>query len=137
MRHLSFDDLWENHLFEYKDGDLLVIDDIMRLRLSDYLHTTLAFIMVAFCWKGDVRVVIDEHEYLLVEGSLLVYLPGQMLGEIRPIPDAQVKLIAFAQRAIDRFTSTNMCGNVFRTSRTTRCSLLTGESVRWPATTTV
>lgn len=102
MRHLSFDDLWENHLFDYKDGDLLVIDDIMRLRLNDYLHTTLAFIMVAFCRKGDVKVVIDEHEYLLVEGSLLVYLPGQMLGEIRPSPDAQVKLIAFAQRAIDR-----------------------------------
>ena len=28
MRHLDFDDLWKNHLFDYKDGDLLVIDDI-------------------------------------------------------------------------------------------------------------
>ena len=33
MRHLSFDDLRENYLFDYKDGDLLVIDDIRRLRL--------------------------------------------------------------------------------------------------------
>ena len=25
MRKLDFDDLWKNHLFDYKDGDLLVI----------------------------------------------------------------------------------------------------------------
>jgi hypothetical protein len=36
MRHIDFDDLWKNHLFDYKDGDLLVIDDITRLNLSDY-----------------------------------------------------------------------------------------------------
>ena len=68
MRHLSFDDLRENYLFDYKDGDLLVIDDIRRLRLGDYLHTTLAFIMVAFCQKGQVQVTIDERMYRLVEG---------------------------------------------------------------------
>ena len=101
MRHLSFDDLRENYLFDYKDGDLLVIDDIRRLRLGDYLHTTLAFIMVAFCQKGQVQVTIDERMHRLVEGSLLVYLPGQMMGEILPSPNAQVKLIAFAQRAVD------------------------------------
>lgn len=102
MRHLYFDDLWKNHLFDYKDGDLLVIDDITRLQLSDYLHTTLAFVMVAFCQKGRMQVVIDDHEYRLSEGSLLVYLPGQMMGEILLSPDAKVKLIAFAQRAVDR-----------------------------------
>ena len=42
MRHIDFDDLWKNHLFDYKDGDLLVIDDITRLNLSDYENTTLA-----------------------------------------------------------------------------------------------
>ena len=36
MRKLDFDDLWKNHLFDYKDGDLLVIDDITRLQLADY-----------------------------------------------------------------------------------------------------
>ena len=42
MRHLDFDDLWKNHLFDYKDGDLLVIDDVRRLNLTDYENTTLA-----------------------------------------------------------------------------------------------
>lgn len=102
MRHLNFDDLWENYLFDYKDGDLFVIDDITRLQLSNYLHTTLAFIMVTFCQEGRVQVTIDEREYRLGEGSLLVYLPGQMMGEILLSPDAKVKLIAFAQRAVDR-----------------------------------
>lgn len=102
MRHLNFDDLWKNNLFDYKDGDLMVIDDITRLQLSDYLHTTLAFIMVAFCQQGKVQVVVDDQEYRLGEGSLFVYLPGQMMGEILLSPDANVKLIAFAQRAVDR-----------------------------------
>ena len=28
MRHLDFDELWKDYLFDYKDGDLLVMDDI-------------------------------------------------------------------------------------------------------------
>ena len=49
MRHLDFDELWKNHLFDYKDGDLLVIDDIRRLELSDYENTALDFVMAVFC----------------------------------------------------------------------------------------
>lgn len=54
MRHIDFDDLWKNHLFDYKDGDLLVIDDITRLILSDYENTTLAFVMAVFCVEGHI-----------------------------------------------------------------------------------
>ena len=102
MRKIDFDDLWKNHLFDYKDGDLLVIDDITRLQLSDYLHTTLAFVMIAYCQQGTMQVCIDEREHRVSEGALLVYLPGQMMGEILLSPDARIKLIAFAQRAVDR-----------------------------------
>ena len=51
MRHLDFDELWKNHLFDYKDGDLLVIDDITRLTLSDYENTALDFVITLFCAK--------------------------------------------------------------------------------------
>ncbi|MCR4582379.1 MAG: helix-turn-helix domain-containing protein [Prevotella sp.] len=102
MRKIDFDDLWQNHLFDYKDGNLLVIDDITRLQLNDYLHTTLAFVMIAYCQEGTMQVSIDEKEYRASVGTMLVYLPGQMMGEILLSPDARIKLIAFAQRAVDR-----------------------------------
>ena len=102
MRHLDFDELYKNHLFDYKDGDLLVIDDITRLQLSDYENTTLAFMMAVFCMEGRLQCVLEGKEYRLNSGDFIIYTPGQMIGEILLSPNANVKVIAFAQRAIDR-----------------------------------
>lgn len=101
MRNLDFDELWKNHLFDYKDGDLLVIDDIRRLDLSDYENTTLAFMMAVFCVEGRMQFVVEGREYRLSSGDFFVYTPGQMIGEIMLSINANVKVIAFAQRAID------------------------------------
>ncbi len=102
MRHIDFDDLWKNHLFDYKDGDLLVIDDITRLNLSDYENTKLAFVMAVFCVEGRMQVVVEGQEYRIGSGDFFVYMPGQVIGEILLSQNADVKVIAFAQRAIDR-----------------------------------
>ena len=102
MRHIDFDDLWKDHLFDYKDGDLLVIDDITRLNLSDYENTTLAFVMAVFCVEGRMQVVVEGQEYRIGSGDFFVYIPGQVIGEILLSQNADVKVIAFAQRAIDR-----------------------------------
>ena len=82
MRHIDFDDLWKNHLFDYKDGDLLVIDDITRLNLSDYENTTLAFVMAVFCVEGRLQCVVEGREYRIGGGDFFVYMPGQVIGEI-------------------------------------------------------
>lgn len=102
MRHIDFDDLWKDHLFDYKDGDLLVIDDITRLNLADYENTTLAFVMAVFCVEGRLQCVVEGREYRLSSGDFFVYMPGQVIGEILLSQHANVKVIAFAQRAIDR-----------------------------------
>lgn len=102
MLHIDFDDLWKNHLFDYKDGDLLVIDDITRLNLSDYENTKLAFVMAVFCIEGRLQCVVEGREYRLSSGDFFVYMPGQVVGEILLSQNAEVKVIAFAQRAIDR-----------------------------------
>ena len=102
MRHIDFDDLWKDHLFDYKDGDLLVIDDITRLNLADYENTTLAFVMAIFCVEGRLQCVVEGREYRLSSGNFFVYMPGQVIGEILLSQNADVKVIAFAQRAIDR-----------------------------------
>ena len=102
MRHIDFDDLWKDHLFDYKDGDLLVIDDITRLNLSDYENTKLAFVMAVFCVEGRMQVVVEGQEYRIGGGDFFVYMPGQVIGEILLSQHADVKVIAFAQRAIDR-----------------------------------
>ena len=102
MRNIDFDDLWKNHLFDYKDGDLLVIDDITRLSLSDYENTKLAFVMAVFCVEGRMQVVVEGQEYRMGSGDFFVYMPGQVIGEILLSQHADVKVIAFAQRAIDR-----------------------------------
>lgn len=102
MRHIDFDDLWKNHLFDYKDGDLLVIDDITRLNLSDYENTKLAFVMAVFCVEGRLQCVVEGREYRIGSGDFFVYMPGQVIGEILLSQHADVKVIAFAQRAIDR-----------------------------------
>lgn len=102
MRHIDFDDLWKNHLFDYKDGDLLVIDDITRLNLSDYENTTLAFVMAVFCVEGRMQVEVEGREYRIGSGDFFVCMPGQVIGEILLSQNANVKVIAFAQRAIDR-----------------------------------
>ena len=102
MRHIDFDDLWKNHQFDYKDGDLLVIDDITRLNLSDYENTTLAFVMAVFCMEGRLQCVVEGREYRIGSGDFFVYMPGQVIGEILLSQNADVKVIAFAQRAIDR-----------------------------------
>jgi len=102
MRHIDFDDLWKNHLFDYKDGDLLVIDDITRLNLSDYENSKLAFVMAVFCVEGRLQCVVEGREYRIGGGDFFVYMPGQVIGEILLSQHADVKVIAFAQRAIDR-----------------------------------
>ena len=102
MRHLDFDELWKNHLFDYKDGDLLVIDDITRLTLSDYENTALDFIITLFCAEGRMLLTIEEQEYRIEEGCLFVYLPGQTMNSFMLSQNAKVKVIAFARRAIDR-----------------------------------
>ncbi len=102
MRHLDFDDLWKNHLFDYKDGDLLVIDDVRRLNLTDYENTTLAFAMAVICMEGRAQCVVEGREYRLAAGDLFVYMPGLVISDILLSQNADVKVIAFAQRAIDR-----------------------------------
>ena len=102
MRHLDFDELWKNHLFDYKDGDLLVIDDITRLTLSDYENTALDFIITLFCAEGRMMLTVEEREYRIEEGYLFVYLPGQTMNSFMLSQNAKIKVIAFARRAIDR-----------------------------------
>ena len=91
-----------NHLFDYKDGDLLVIDDITRLTLSDYENTSLAFVLAVFCVEGRLQAVVDDCEYRLSAGDFFVYTPGRIINEILLSPNAKVRVIAFAQRAIGR-----------------------------------
>ena len=102
MRHLDFDELWKNHLFDYKDGDLLVIDDITRLNLSDYEDTAPDFVVALFCAEGRLMLTIEDREYRIGEGCLFVYLPGQTMNSIMLSQNAKIKVIAFARRAIDR-----------------------------------
>lgn len=102
MRHLDFDELWRNELFDYKDGDLLVIDDITRLTLSDYENTALDFIIALFCAEGRMMLTVEEQEYRIEEGCLFVYLPGQTMDSFMLSQNAKIKVIAFAGRAIDR-----------------------------------
>ncbi len=73
MRHIDFDDLWKDHLFDYKDGDLLVIDDITRLNLTDYENTKLAFVMAVFCVEGRLQCVAEGREYRIGGGDFFVY----------------------------------------------------------------
>lgn len=102
MKHLDFDELWQNHLFDYKDGDLLVIDDLTRLDISKYENTTLTFVLAVFCVNGRILTMVDGQEYRLENGNFFIYLPGQLISEIMLSGNAQVKVIAFAQRAIDQ-----------------------------------
>ena len=137
MRKLDFDDLWKNHLFDYKDGDLLVIDDITRLQLDDYENTSLAFVMGVFCMEGRLQCMVDGQEYRLGSGDFFVYYPGMMIGEILLSAKANVKVIAFAQRAIDRSLYLNkyVWDNLAYT-RSIRCSPCRSGSVRASATIT-
>ena len=102
MRHLDFDELWRNELFDYKDGDLLVMDDITRLKLSDYENTAVDFIIALFCAEGRMILTVEEREYRIEEGCLFVYLPGQTMNSCMLSQNAKIKVIAFAGRAIDR-----------------------------------
>ena len=102
MRHLDFDELWRNELFDYKDGDLLVMDDITRLKLSDYENTAVDFIIALFCAEGRMMLTVEEREYRIEEGCLFVYLPGQTMNSCMLSQNAKIKVIAFAARAIDR-----------------------------------
>lgn len=102
MKHLDFDELWKDHLFDYKDGDLLVMDDLTRLNLSDYENTAVDFIIALFCAEGRMMLIIEEREYHIEEGCLFVYLPGQTMNSFMLSQNAKIKVIAFAQRAIDR-----------------------------------
>lgn len=102
MRNIYFDDLRKNHLFDYKDVDLLVIDDITRLQLADYENTTLAFVLAVFCVEGRLQTTVDGREYRLNPGDFFIYTPRWLIGEILISPNAKVKVIAFAERAIDR-----------------------------------
>lgn len=102
MTHLDFDGLWKNHLFDYKDGDLLVLDDITRLNLADYEDTQLDSMLAVFCQEGRLQAAVEGREYKISEGPLFVLQPGQMVCDIMLGHEAKVKVIAFATRAIDR-----------------------------------
>lgn len=99
---MDFDELWRNELFDYKDGDLLVMDDITRLNLSDYENTAVDFIIALFCAEGRIILTVEEREYRIEEGCLFVYLPGQTMNSFMLSQNAKIKMIAFAGRAIDR-----------------------------------
>ena len=58
--------------------------------------------MAVFCMEGRMQVVVEDREYRIGSGDFFVYMPGQVIGEILLSQHADVKVIAFAQRAIDR-----------------------------------
>ena len=49
-----------------------------------------------------MQCVVEGREYRIGSGVFFVYMPGQVIGEILLSQHADVKVIAFAQRAIDR-----------------------------------
>lgn len=77
MRHLDFDELWKNHLFDYKDGDLLVIDDITRLNLSDYEDTAPDFVIALFCAEGRMMLTIEDRNITSARAVCLSICPGR------------------------------------------------------------
>ena len=58
--------------------------------------------MAVFCVEGRLQCVVEGREYRIGSGDFFVYMPGQVIGEILLSQHADVKVIAFAQRAIDR-----------------------------------
>jgi hypothetical protein len=59
-------------------------------------------VLAVFCVEGRLQAVVDDCEYRLSAGDFFVYTPGRIINEILLSPNAKVRVIAFAQRAIDR-----------------------------------
>ena len=102
MKQLDFEELWKYRLFDYRDGDLLVLDNISRMDFSAYENTALSFLATGYCDCGSMTVVVEGREYLITAGDLFVYLPGQRIDRISKSPDASVKVMAFPRSAVIR-----------------------------------
>ena len=102
MKQLDFEELWKNQFFDYKDGDLLVLDNISRIDFSAYESTALSFLATGYCDCGSMNVVIEGREYLITAGDLFVYLPGQRIDRMSKSPDARVRVMAFPRSAVIR-----------------------------------
>lgn len=102
MKQLDFEELWKYRLFDYKDLDLLVLDNISRMDFSAYENTALSFLATGYCDCGSMNVVIEGREYLITAGDLFVYMPGQRIDRMSKSPDASVKVMAFPRSAVIR-----------------------------------
>ncbi len=102
MKQLDFEELWKNQFFDYKDGDLLVLDNISRMDFSAYESTALSFLATGYCDCGSMKVVIEGREYLIAAGDLFVYMPGQRIDRMSKSADARVRVMAFPRSAVIR-----------------------------------
>lgn len=86
IKKIDFDNLKQEEFIEYNDGDIFLIEDMNKLPANIQNNVIeVEAIVVVFCTLGKGKVTINEREYVLQQGQMLVTLPHATYANLRPL----------------------------------------------------
>lgn len=95
---VSIEDFKQNEEYtDYVDDDFVLIDSLNNIP-DIYGMAKLECFLMVICREGSVRLEIDNIDYTLSTGDVLLGQPGALIKDYMMTPDNQICLVGFSSR---------------------------------------
>lgn len=95
---ISIEDFKQNEEYtDYVDDDFVLIDSLNNIP-DVYGMAKLECFLMVICREGSIRLEIDNIDYTLNTGDVLLGQPGALIKDYMMTPDNQISLVGFSSR---------------------------------------
>ena len=103
IREISMDNIKDEEMVDYVDGDIAIADDIRELPCYNNDTIKLKMTIIIMCMKGKLQLDVNSKTYVIHESDMLFCHPHILLNNYMISPDFEGKMIGLSERVVQRF----------------------------------
>lgn len=103
IREISMDNIKDEEMVDYIDGDIAIADDIRELPCYNNDTIKLKMVVIIMCVKGKLQLDVNSTTYVIHQSDLLFCHPHILLNNYMISPDFEGKVIGLSERVVQRF----------------------------------
>lgn len=102
IREVSMDNIKDEEMLNYIDGDIAMADDIKELPYDENNTIKLNMVVVIMCTLGKLQLDVNGSTYIIHENDLLFCRPNILLNNYMISPDFEGKMLGLSERIIQQ-----------------------------------
>lgn len=102
IRELNMDNIKDEEMIDYTDGDIAIADNIRQLPCYGNNTVKLNMVIIILCKEGKLQLDFNSQTYVLHPNDILFCHPNILLNNYMISPDFEGKIVGLSERIIQR-----------------------------------